>query len=190
VGIYGGSFNPIHNGHLALAEAFLKACALDEVWFVVSPQNPFKADSRLLDDDTRLRLTRMAVEQRPGLRVSDVEFGLPRPSYMWNTLQKLSHDHPDTSFTLLIGGDNWASFDRWHRAADILSHYPVAVYPRPDSPISEQSLPKGVTLLRAELLDISSTAVRQAVARGEDIGHMVPKPVAEAIRNEHLYQAK
>ena len=93
VGIYGGSFNPIHNGHLALAEAFLKACALDEVWFVVSPQNPFKADSRLLDDDTRLRLTRMAVEQRHGLRVSDVEFDLPRPSYMWNTLQKLSHDH-------------------------------------------------------------------------------------------------
>ena len=101
VGIYGGSFNPIHNGHLALAEAFLKACALDEVWFVVSPQNPFKADSRLLDDDTRLRLTRMAVEQRHGLRVSDVEFGLPRPSYMWNTLQILSHDHPDNRMARL-----------------------------------------------------------------------------------------
>ena len=190
IGIYGGSFNPIHKAHVRLAKALLREAALDEVWLMVSPQNPLKSQADLLDDGQRLRLARVALQNERRLVACDYEFRLPRPSYTFDTMEALSADYPQHQFTLLIGGDNWASFDRWHRAADILSHYPVAVYPRPDSPISEQSLPKGVTLLRAELLDISSTAVRQAVARGEDIDHMVPKPVAEAIRNEHLYQAK
>lgn len=191
IGIFGGSFNPIHTGHIALARQLLTLAGLDEVWLMVSPQNPLKQGRNdLLDDQLRYQMARLALHGEEGIVACSYELHLPRPSYTWNTLQRLSKDYPHHQFTLLIGGDNWASFDRWHRAADILSHYPVAVYPRPDSPISEQSLPKGVTLLRAELLDISSTAVRQAVARGEDIDHMVPKPVAEAIRNEHLYKAK
>ncbi|MBR7048607.1 MAG: nicotinate-nucleotide adenylyltransferase [Prevotella sp.] len=186
-GIYGGSFNPIHNGHIALAKAFLRQAALDEVWFVVSPQNPFKVNDHLLDDRWRLRLTKAALQGETRLMASDYEFHLPKPSYMWHTLQSMSREYPDREFTLLIGGDNWTTFHRWYHADDILSHYSLAVYPRKDNPIDTATLPPNVQLINAELLDISSTEVRHRITKGQDISHLVPPRVAELITKNHLY---
>lgn len=186
-GIYGGSFNPIHNGHIALAKAFLRQAKLDEVWFVVSPQNPFKVNAKLLDDHWRLRLTEAALQGEPHLTASDYEFHLPKPSYMWHTLQNMSRDYTDRQFTLLIGGDNWTTFHRWYHADDILSHYSLAVYPRKDNPIDTATLPPNVQLINAELLDISSTEVRHRITKGQDISHLVPPRVAELITKNHLY---
>lgn len=188
IGIYGGSFNPVHNGHLALARQFLSALRLDEVWFVVSPQNPFKVNAALLDDVQRLELTAVALQGEPQMRFCDVEFHLPRPSYMWNTLQTLAATYPDNEFTLLIGGDNWTNFSRWYHADDILQNYRIAVYPRQDAPIDEKALPSGVHLVKADLLDISSTDIRQRIWTGKSIRHLVPSAVATLIRQRKLYQ--
>lgn len=140
VGIFGGSFNPIHVGHIALAKSLRQQAGLDEVWFLVSPQNPFKtAATDLLDDRLRYQLTAEALKDEPGLVASDYEFRLPKPSYTWHTLQALSHDYPDVAFTLLIGGDNWAAFDKWYHADDIMANYPIVVYPREGSQIKTNS---------------------------------------------------
>lgn len=177
-GIYGGSFNPIHNGHIAIAKAMLSLGAIDEVWFMVSPQNPFKQAADLLDDNLRLDMTRHAVEGIKGIKVSDYEFRLPRPSYMWNTLQHLSHDYPDRQFYLLIGADNWQVFDRWYHANDIISHYPIRIYPRRGYDIDTASLPPTVTLVDTGLYDVSSTQVRDMIRHGEDPSLLIPQSIA------------
>ena len=182
VGIFGGSFNPVHTGHVALAKSLCEKARLDEVWFMVSPQNPFKAHATdLLADHLRLEMVRKAVENEPQLKASDYEFLLPKPSYTWNTLQALSADYPDTAFTLLIGGDNWAAFDKWYRSADILARYPIVVYPRQGSHTG--NVPEGVTIVETPLLDISSTEIRQRIREGKSIKGMVPlsvEPLATA----------
>lgn len=181
-GIYGGSFNPIHNGHLAIARQMLGKAGLDEVWLMVSPQNPLKQAAALLSDDKRLLMARTALQGEPHIMASDYEFHLPRPSYMWNTLQHLRHDFPDREFTLLIGADNWAVFHRWHRADDIIAHYPIAIYPRTGYPVSADSLPPTVRLIDTGLYDVSSTQVRQLAARGESFEHLVPESIAAMAR--------
>lgn len=133
-GIYGGSFNPIHNGHVSLARHLIGQGLVDEVWLVVSPQNPFKADASLLDEQCRLSLARLAVEHEPGIEVSDVEFALPRPSFMSSTLRTLSARYPQREFSLIIGADNWVRFPQWHEARWIMEHYPLIVFPRPVTP--------------------------------------------------------
>lgn len=182
VGIFGGSFNPVHTGHVALAKSLCEKARLDEVWFMVSPQNPFKAHATdLLADHLRLEMVRKAIENEPQLKASDYEFLLPKPSYTWNTLQALSADYPDTAFTLLIGGDNWAAFDKWYRSADILARYPIVVYPRQGSHTG--NVPEGVTIVETPLLDISSTEIRQRIREGNSIKGMVPlsvEPLATA----------
>lgn len=176
-GIYGGSFNPIHNGHIAIARAMIARAGLDEVWLVVSPQNPLKPAGSLLADEKRLLMAQTAVSGIPGVTATDYEFHLPRPSYMWNTLQSLSRDYPERDFTLLIGADNWAVFHRWFRADDIIAHYPIAIYPRTGYPIDTASLPPNVKLIDTGLYDISSTQVRELIARGGDITGLVPDSV-------------
>ena len=176
-GIYGGSFNPIHNGHIAIARAMTTRAGLDEVWLVVSPQNPLKPSGSLLADEKRLLMAQTAVSAIPGVTATDYEFHLPRPSYMWNTLQSLSRDYPERDFTLLIGADNWAVFHRWFRADDIIAHYPIAIYPRTGYPIDTVSLPPNVKLIDTGLYDISSTQVRELIARGGDITGLVPDSV-------------
>ena len=121
-GIYGGSFNPIHNGHIAIARKMIELAGLDEVWLMVSPQNPLKHSADLLDEQLRLNMTRMALGPYPQLKACDYEFHLSRPSYMWHTLQSLSNDYPEREFTLLIGADHWAVFDRWYHADEIIAH--------------------------------------------------------------------
>ncbi|MBO1363983.1 nicotinate-nucleotide adenylyltransferase [Prevotella sp. A2931] len=174
IGIFGGSFNPIHIGHIALARQLLTATGLDEVWFVVSPLNPLKRDAFLLDDAKRLEMARLALQDEPRLTVSDIEFHLPRPSYMLHTLQALTHAYPQHRFFLLVGGDNWAAFDRWFGYREILAHYPVVVYPRGGYPVTANNLPPNVTLADTPLMDISSTQIRQNVRDGRSIHDMVP----------------
>lgn len=183
VGIFGGSFNPIHTGHIALAKSLCEKAGLDEVWFMVSPMNPFKkATTDLLDDQLRLEMVKKALEGEPQLQACDYEFHLPKPSYTWHTLQAISQDFSDIRFTLLIGGDNWAAFDKWYHHDDILAHYPIVVYPRKDSDIGE--VPEGVTIVETPLLNISSTEIRHHIAKGESIHGMVPESIEQlAIQN-------
>ena len=182
-GIYGGSFNPIHNGHIAIARAMVELAGLDEVWLMVSPQNPLKQASGLLDDAMRLDMARRAVEGITGVKACDYEFTLPRPSYMWNTLQSLSRDYPDREFTLLIGADNWAVFDRWYRASDIIAHYPICIYPRRGYDIDAPGLPQGVRLVDTGLFDVSSTMVRERIKEGGDVSGLIPECiVADALK--------
>lgn len=176
-GIYGGSFNPIHNGHIAIARKMTELAGLDEVWLVVSPQNPLKERGDLLDDRLRLEMTHMALAPYPKLKASDFEFALPRPSYMWNTLQALSAAHPDREFTLLIGADNWEVFSRWYHHEDIIAHYPIAIYSRTGSDIDVTTLPPTVRLFNTGLYDISSTLVRNTIKAGGDISSLVPKEI-------------
>lgn len=183
VGIFGGSFNPIHTGHIALAKSLCEKAGLDEVWFMVSPMNPFKkAATDLLDDQLRLEMVKKALEGEPQLQACDYEFHLSKPSYTWHALQAISKDYPDIRFTLLIGGDNWAAFDKWYHHDDILAHYPIVVYPRKGSDIGE--VPEGVTIVETPLLNISSTEIRHHIAKGESIHGMVPESIEQlAIQN-------
>ena len=172
-GIFGGSFNPIHNGHISLALQLKERAGLDEVWLMVSPQNPLKQSGDLLADDLRLHMARLAVEGVEGITVSDYEMHLPRPSYTWNTLEALSTDYPERQFVLMIGGDNWAIFDRWYHADDIRRKYEIIVYTRtPGDP---------------GFIDLSSTAVRERIRQGKSIRSMVPRAVADYIKQHGLY---
>ncbi len=186
-GIYGGSFNPIHQGHISLAKALAESSLVDEMWLLVSPQNPFKANANLLDDETRLRLTRLAVNDVPGVEVCDREFSLPRPSYMFNTLTALSREHPDREFVLVIGADNWERFPDWYRSSDILAAYRVIIYPRPGFVLPD--VPKGITIADTPLLDISSTAIRRRIANDPDYdGEGLPPAVWKEIKATGLYR--
>ena len=189
-GIFGGSFNPVHNGHIELARRLLDLAGLDEVWFVVSPQNPFKRNERLLDDALRLEMVRLALAGEPRMTASDCEFRLPRPSYMWHTLQSLAEEYPDREFVLLIGADNWARFDEWFAAKDILANHHIVVYPREGTRLDASSLPPGVTLADTGLIPGSSTEIRCLIANNQPIDGLVPPVVAEFIRKNKLYRNK
>ena len=181
-GIFGGSYNPIHIGHLALANYLCEYGDLDELWFMVSPQNPFKAHSSdLWDDNLRLELVRLAVEDYPKFQASDFEFQLPRPSYMVNTLQKLRETYPDREFVLIIGADNWASFPRWKNADIIMQHHPLIIYPRPGYEIDASALPDNVQLINTPLLEVSSTFIRESLKRGKDVRYFLHPKVWERI---------
>lgn len=178
-GIYGGSFNPIHNGHIAIAQEMLKLDSLDEVWLVVSPQNPLKKATDLLDDSLRLDMTRRALEPYPKLKASDYEFRLPRPSYMWNTLQSLTQHYPDHEFCLLIGADNWSVFDKWYNAQQIIDHYHIDIYPRSGYKVDQATLPPNVKLVNTGLYDISSTLIRSLIREGKDIKEFIPSNIED-----------
>ncbi len=181
-GIFGGSYNPIHIGHLALANYLCEYGDLDEIWFMVSPQNPFKAfSSDLWDDNLRLELVKLAIEDYPKFQASDFEFHLPRPSYMVNTLQKLSETYPDREFTLIIGADNWISFPRWKDAETILNNHRLIVYPRPGYDIDKSSLPTNVRIVETPLLEVSSTFIRNSIKQGKDIRYFLHPKVWEKI---------
>ena len=188
IGLFGGSFNPIHSGHIALARQLKELAALDEVWLMVSPQNPLKQGSDdLLDDHLRYCMARIALHGEKGIVASDYELHLPRPSYTWHTLQRLHLDFPDHEFTLLIGGDNWERFDRWRNAADIVATHHIVVYPRRGSTIDTASLPDHVRVVSTRLLDISSTDIRRRVAAGESIRGMVAPVIEPLVRRLYKF---
>lgn len=185
-GFYGGSFNPIHNGHIALAQKFLDDMNLDEVWFVVSPQNPFKRNANdLMADKERLEIVRAATAYEPRFYATDYELHLPTPSYTWRTLQSLAVDEPQRSFVLLIGADNWVAFSKWDHHADILANYDIAIFPRRGYDIDASTLPPNVTLLNTPFYDISSTDIRQRIAQGLPIGALVPATVEQMVMEKY-----
>lgn len=196
VALFGGTFNPVHNAHLALAEATLRAALADEVWLLVTPQNPWKSHADLAPDAHRLAMARLAVDGKAGIIASDYEFRLPTPTYTYLTLRALSRDYPDTDFRLLIGGDNYAAFDRWAHYDEILARHRLIVYPRGAWAVSprEQDT-RGLTahapgqplMLAAPQIDISSTAIRRRLALGLPIAGLTPQPVIDYIHAQHLY---
>ena len=202
IGLFGGSFNPIHKGHVALGRAMLEKAGLDEVWYMVSPENPLKhGNTDFAPEQIRLRMVEAALKNERRLRASDYEFRLPKPSYTWNTLRHLRTDYPEHTFVLIIGGDNWVHFHRWAHYVEILRDYEVAVYPRRDDsrdtsvpiPIEEEIEKgnievKGVTHIEVPLLDVSSTMVRQRIRRGEDITSLIPETVVAEVEKYSLYR--
>lgn len=170
--LFGGSFNPIHRGHLALAKAMLEVKEIDELWLLVSPLNPLKEEQAMLSAPLRLALVKEAVVGMKGVKVCDIEFSLPQPSYTYHTLQALEKRYPHIRFSLLVGADNWVNFERWAHWKDILAKHRLWVYPRKGWPLED--LPQGVSRLDAPLFDMSSTKVREAMEKGEEIEKWVP----------------
>lgn len=188
IGIFGGSFNPIHVGHLAVAQKVIDQGLVDEVWLMVSPQNPLKQTaSDLAPEQDRLVLTRAAVEDFPHIVAADFEMQLPRPSYTWRTMEALRQHYPEHAFSLIIGADNWVNFSRWAHHDDLLAEYPLLVYPREGYPISPETLPTTVQLIDAPLFPFSSTNIRARLSTGEDVEEMLPHCIIEAA--QHIYAA-
>lgn len=182
IGILGGSFNPIHKGHIALARHLLQEAGLDEVWLMVSPHNPLKQQEGLLDENVRLEMARKTLEGETHIKASDFEFGMPRPSYTYATLQKLSEVYPTDTFTLLIGADNWECFCQWRNNKEIVENYDIVIYPRQGSVVDATKLPPRVRLVDTPLYNLSSTEVRNRFDKGEDISDLVPEVVVEMMQ--------
>lgn len=181
IAVFGGSFNPVHYGHVGVARRVMEENLADEVWLTVSPRNPLKEQSGLLDERLRLELVRLAVADVPGAEASDFEFALPRPSYSWQTLAALTEAYPEASFSLVIGSDNWLLFPKWAHYEEILARYSLIVYPRPGFSVRASSLPDNVRLLDAPLFPWSSTDIRNRLRQGGDVSDMVPPSVAERL---------
>lgn len=188
IGIFGGSFNPIHIGHLALANYLCEFASLDEVWFMVSPLNPLKPGGELLPDARRLELVKLAIDGYNRFRASDFEFHLPLPSYTVHTLRSLKTEYPEHDFRLIIGSDNWQVFHQWYDWESILAENKLIIYPRPGYEVQEEELPPNVQLVQAPLLDISSTFVRRSIQAGKDIRFFLPQAVYNKIEQEKWYQ--
>ena len=181
-GIFSGSFNPIHIGHLALANYLCEFEGLDEVWFMVTPHSPFKKQADLWSDELRLQLVQLAIEGYPRFRASDFEFHLPRPSYTVHTLDKLKQTYPEHTFFLIIGSDNWTLFSRWYQFERILAENPILIYPRPDFPVDGGALPEGVKQANSPIFEISSTFIRRALEEGKDIRYFLHPAVYEVLK--------
>ncbi len=188
IGLFGGSFNPIHNAHIALAKTICKEAKLDEVWFMVSPQNPLKQAQDLLGENERYEMVKLALEsEEKVLKASNYEFHLERPSYTWKTLRALKKDFPQHEFSLIIGGDNWVRFPRWAHSEEILANHNIYIYPREDSDINEALLPENVHLVHTPKINITSTMLREMVKNGNDISEYVPEVVAKTIAEKKYY---
>ena len=188
IGLFGGSFNPIHNAHIALASTICEQARLDEVWFMVSPQNPLKQAEDLLGENERYEMVKLALEsEEKVLKASNYEFHLERPSYTWKTLRALKKDFPQHEFSLIIGGDNWVRFPRWAHSEEILANHNIYIYPREDSDINEALLPENVHLVHTPKINITSTMLRGIVKNGNDISEYVPEVVAKTIAEKKYY---
>lgn len=188
IGLFLGSFNPVHIGHLIIANSMLQYSDLDEVWLVVSPQNPLKERGSLLDDAERLAMVRLAIAGNEHLKACDIEFHLPLPSYTIRTLQALAEQNPYNEFCLLMGSDNLANFMRWKDWEAILKNYKLYVYPRPGTEHCELSTHPSVTMVPVPMLDISSTYIREQIALGKDVRYLVPPETYYYLLKNHFYK--
>lgn len=189
IGIFGGSFNPIHNGHATIANHIIKSGAVDELWLMIAPQNPLKHTINPELDKHRIAMAQMVARRIPGVKVSDLEFSLPRPSYSISTLDALAQTYPEEQFLLVIGADNWQIFDNWRESKRIINQYGLLVYPRPGYDITiPPHLSEQVVLVNAPLIEISSTAIRKMLANGQDASFYLPDDVNQYTINNHLYE--
>ena len=186
VGLYFGSFNPIHIGHCIIANYIRENTRLQQVWLVVSPQNPFKPATGLLNEYDRLHLVQLAIEGVDGLQASDIEFHLPKPSYTIDTLTYLAEKFPRHQFSLIMGSDGYQNISKWKNADVLLDRYPIYVYQRPGFPVTP--LNEKTTLLEAPMLDISATTIRQLIKQKKDIRFLVPEPVRREIEANKYYK--
>ena len=187
IGLYFGSFNPVHHGHLIIARHVLNETGLDQVWFVVSPHNPFKQQKQLLNEYDRLHMVQLAIEKEPAMKAVDIEFRLPKPSYTINTLAYLEEKYPQHAFVLILGGDSYQNLHKWKNGEQIIARYPLFVYRRPGA---ELPPPFGnTTIVDAPLLDISATHIRELVKRGKSIAFLVPEKVEQEISDNQYYRS-
>lgn len=187
-GLFFGSFNPIHVGHMILANYFVEFAGLGELWFVVSPHNPLKEQKSLLADYHRLEMVNLALDDDPRFRASDIEFHLPKPSYTVHTLAYLEEKYPNRKFALIIGGDNLESFHKWKNPEVLLQRFPVLVYSRPGHDNGSYSNHPSVKVFEAPLMEISSSMVRMAIRQGKNMRFFLPQGVWKYVEEMNLYK--
>ena len=188
IGLFFGSFNPVHHGHLIIANHIAMTAGLDEVWLVVSPQNPFKRSASLLNENHRYHLVQLAIEGEKKLRASNIEFKLPKPSYTIDTLAYLAEKYPKHRFSIIMGSDGFQNLDKWKNAETIVKNYPVIIYKRPGFEV-ENKLRASITVADAPMLEISSTHIRYMLKQGMSIRYLVPDIVKEEIENRGYYRS-
>lgn len=189
IGVFGGTFNPIHIGHAIIANYIAQNSDLDEIWLMVAPQNPLKdTDDHGASDADRISMVNLVTEKLDKVCTSDFEFSLPRPSYTYHTLQELSRLHPNDEFILIIGGDNWADFAKWKNHKDIINEYKVMIYPRLgfDNEIAEKYRDK-VQFVDAPIIELSSTEIRAALQQNQNMSFFLSDEVYQYILNNNLY---
>lgn len=187
IGLYFGSFNPIHTGHLIIASHVINETDIQQVWLIVSPQNPFKQEGGLLNEYHRLHLAQLAVEDDSRFRVSDIEFKMPRPSYTIDTLVYLQEKYPQHEFTIIMGGDSFQNLPKWKNADLLIRNNSFIVYNRPGFIVSD-TLSARVTILDAPLLTISATHIRNNIQQGKSIRYLVPEKVRVYIEENNYYK--
>ncbi len=186
-GLYFGSFNPIHIGHMAIANYMVEFSRLDQVWFVVSPHNPLKDKKSLLKDYHRLEMVHLAIKDDDRFRASDIEFRLPTPSYTIDTLTYLEEKNPSAEFQLIMGADGLQTFHKWKNAEVIVQRYHRLIYPRPGVELDTLQLPNA-TVMDAPLMEISSSFIRNAVRQGKNICHLMPEKAYRYMIEMHFYE--
>ena len=187
-GLLFGSFNPVHLGHLKIAVYMLEHEGIDEVWFVVSPQNPLKEKELLVRREQRLEMTRLALDAKPGLKICDIEFSMPEPSYTIDTLRRLRSAYPNNDFHLMIGSDNLQDLHRWKDHKSIINEVQTLVYPRGTAEPTPCDQHPNIKHTRAPLIEISSTAIRKRIMEGDPVSDLVPAEVYEYILANRLYK--
>ena len=189
-GLFFGSFNPIHIGHLVIAEYMVEYTDMQQVWFVVSPQNPLKPAKGLLSENHRIRMVRLAIEYDTRFKASSIEFEMPRPSYTITTLTYLTEKYPQYKFCLIMGADNLATLHKWKNYEQILKGYEIYVYPRKEAPVIPKELQNhpSVNITEAPVMELSSTFIRNAIKEKKNIRHMLPPQVADYVKEMHFYE--
>ena len=189
IGLYFGSFNPVHVAHLIIANHILNETELEKIWFIVSPQNPFKPSSNLLNEYHRLHLVRLATENDPRIKASDIEFGLPKPSYTVDTMAYITEKYPEHEFSIIMGSDSFQNISKWKNYEVLLKNFPIYVYRRPGH---EVEMIKGadIKILEAPLLQLSATQIREYIKTGKPVRYMVPDAVLEEIEKGGYYKNK
>jgi nicotinate-nucleotide adenylyltransferase len=188
IGLYFGSFNPVHIGHLIIANHIVQNTDLNQVWFVVSPQNPLKKSVTLLNEYHRLYLVQVSIEDEPALKASDIEFRLPKPSYTIDTLTYLREKYPSHKFSVIMGSDSYSNLPAWKNAEQLIKEYPIIVYERPGFTTEKIYDGSQTTILNAPLLEISSTHLRKMIREGKSIRYLVPEKVRLEIEQNGYYK--
>ena len=189
IGLYFGSFNPIHIGHLIIANHVLNETHINKIWFIVSPQNPFKESKTLLNEFDRLHLVRLATQDDSRIKCSDIEFNLPKPSYTSNTLTFLSEKYPEHQFSIIMGSDSYQNLEKWKNYETIINNYPVYVYKREGHEI-KKTFDKGAVILSAPIIQISASQIREYIRSAKSIRYLVPEIVREEIESRKFYKQK
>lgn len=187
IGLYFGSFNPVHNGHLIIANYIANYTSLDRIWFVVSPQSPFKRQSSLINENQRKHMIDLAIEGEKKLRTSNIEFKLPKPSYTIETLLYLEEKYPQHTFSIILGSDSFQNIENWKNGQHLLDNYSFYIYQRPGFKVKPEMLNDRRIVLKAPLLDISSTKIRDMIKEKKSIRYLVPDIVMEEIENQQYY---